>query len=108
MNWTARKRWATTLLVSLFMFISPVSSSMVAPAFTSISEEFDIKSEAETQSILSVFILASAVGPLLVSPMSEVYGRTCVLQVTCLVYLIFNLACGFSKNKTQLVIFRYV
>ena len=86
MDWSKSKRWGTTIPVSLFMFISPVSSSIVAPAFDSISKEFEIKSQAETQLILSVFILASAVGPLLVSPMSEIYGRTVALQITCLVY----------------------
>lgn len=80
---------------------------MVAPAFNLISSEFDIQSQVETQLVLSVFILASAVGPLFISPMSEIYGRTVVLHFTCLFYMIFNLACGFSQNKAQLVIFRY-
>src|SRR5450432_3171984 len=106
MDWTTSKRWGITILVSLFMFISPVSSSMVAPAFDAISEDFNIQSEAETGLILSVFIIASAVEPLLVSPISEVYGRTLILQLTSLLFLIFNLACGFCSNKTQLIIFR--
>lgn len=107
MNWTVRKRWGTTILVSLFMFISRVPSSMVAPAFGTISSDLNIQSPAETQLVLSVFVLGSAVGPLAISPMSEVYGRTVVLRLTCLFYMIFNLACGFSHTKGQLVVFRY-
>lgn len=80
---------------------------MVAPALNLISSEFDIQSKLETQLVLSVFILASAIGPLFISPMSEIYGRTVVLHFTCLFYMIFNLACGFSQNKAQLVVFRY-
>jgi len=30
-NWSYKKKWAATLIVSSFAFISPVSLSMVAP-----------------------------------------------------------------------------
>jgi MFS family permease len=80
---------------------------MVAPAFGPISSDLNIQSQAETQLVLSVFILGSAVGPLAISPMSEIYGRTVVLHLTCLFYMIFNLACGFSQTERQLVVFRY-
>lgn len=79
---------------------------MVAPAFARVQSDFAIQSTLETQMILSVFVLASAVGPLIVSPLSEVYGRRPVLHATCAVYLIFNLACGFSQNSAQLLAFR--
>jgi MFS family permease len=93
-------------LISLFMFISPVTSSMVAPAFEVIMSEFTIPSGFEVQMVLSIFILASAVGPLVVSPLSEVYGRRVVLQATCSFYLVFNLACGFCSSDKQLLAFR--
>jgi|SRR5579862_1534935 len=105
-NWTDGKRWRITILNSLFMFVSPVSSSMVAPAFQAIKSDLVIKSEFQTQMVLSVFILASAVGPLIISPLSEVYGRRPVLHVTCLIYAVFNLSCAFSKTSAQLLIFR--
>ena len=80
---------------------------MVAPAFTPIEREFGISSSFETQMVLSVFVLASAVGPLSVSPLSEVYDRRPVLHGTCAIYLVFNLACGFSRSSAQLVAFRH-
>ena len=88
------------------MFISPISSSMVAPAFDPIRSDLAITSQFKTQMVLSVFVLASAVGPLIVSPLSEVYGRRPVLHVTCGIYLVFNMASGFSKTSSQLLAFR--
>ncbi|KAK3985474.1 major facilitator superfamily domain-containing protein [Cladorrhinum sp. PSN332] len=107
-NWPNPKRWGITILNSLFMFVSPVSSSMVAPAFASIKSDLDIGSDFEVQMVLSIFILASAVGPLIISPLSEVYGRRPVLHATCLLYLVFNLACPFAKTKGQLMSFRFL
>lgn len=80
---------------------------MVAPAFQAIRADLAIKSDFETQMVLSVFILASAIGPLIISPLSEVYGRRPVLHVTCLIYAVFNLSCAFSKTSAQLLIFRW-
>lgn len=81
---------------------------MVAPALTTISREFGITNEVESQLVLSVFILAYAIGPLFLGPLSEIYGRVPVLQLANLVYLIFNIACGASRNKGEMVAFRFL
>lgn len=47
---------------------------------------------------LSVFLLGTAVIPLLTAPLSEVFGRSLVLQLTNLSYLIFNTLCGAAKT----------
>ena len=88
------------------MFPSPVSSSIEAPALRTIAADLHISNDFEAQMILSIFVLASAIGPLVIAPLSEVYGRVVVLQSTCLFYLVFNLACGFSRSKAQLIAFR--
>ncbi|OAX84057.1 hypothetical protein ACJ72_01561 [Emergomyces africanus] len=106
-NWSPKKKWAATVIVSCFTFMSPVSSSMVAPALPTISQEFGISNEVESQLVLSIFLLAYAIGPLLLGPLSEIYGRTRVLQLANLFYLVFNIACGVSQSQTQLTAFRF-
>ena len=107
-NWTTKRKWAATVVVSSFTFISPVSSSMVAPALATISQEFHITNTVESQLLLSIFILAYAVGPLFLGPLSEIYGRVHVLQLANLVYLVFNIACGVSQNKGEMIAFRFL
>lgn len=81
---------------------------MVAPALTSISREFHISSQVESQLVLSIFVLAYAFGPLVLGPLSEIYGRVPVLQSANLVYLVFNIACGVSRNKSEMIAFRFL
>jgi MFS family permease len=95
-------------IVSLFTLISPVSSTMVAPALKSIAADFDIKEEFVSQLTLSIFILAYAVGPLFLGPLSETYGRAIVLQLANLFYVVFNIACGVSQSTGQLIAFRFL
>ncbi|KAL3427259.1 major facilitator superfamily transporter [Phlyctema vagabunda] len=107
-NWKNGRKWAATLVVSSFTFISPVSSSMVAPALNSIAADFNITNEIELALTLSIFVLAYAVGPLFLGPLSEMYGRVIVLQLSNLIYLFFNLGCGLSRNKGELIAFRFL
>ena len=107
-NWSLGMKWVATVVVSSFTFISPVSSSMVAPALPSIARDFGISSEVESQLVLSIFVLAYAIGPFFFGPLSEIYGRVPVLQISNVFYLVFNIACGASKTKGQMITFRFL
>ncbi|KAI9835397.1 MAG: hypothetical protein M1819_002315 [Sarea resinae] len=107
-NWKLKKKWAATLTVSSFTLISPVSSSMVAPALPTMAKQFGITSEVEEQLILSIFILAYAIGPLILGPLSEIFGRVPVLQLSNLFYLAWNIGCSFAQNKQQMIAFRFL
>lgn len=103
-----KRKWAATFIVSSFTLVSPVSSSMIAPALSSISRDFKITNEVEAQLTLSIFVLAYSIGPLFLGPLSEIYGRVIVLQLSNLFYLAWNLGCGFAQNKAQLMAFRFM
>ncbi|KAL5363873.1 putative efflux pump antibiotic resistance protein [Aspergillus floccosus] len=107
-NWSSKKKWAAVITVSSFTFISPVTSSMVAPALQAIREDFHVTDEVVSQLTLSIFVLAYAVGPLFLGPLSEIYGRVIVLQLSNLFYLVFNIACGVAQTKVQMIVFRFL
>ncbi|KAK4098899.1 MFS general substrate transporter [Parathielavia hyrcaniae] len=107
-NWPQRKKWTSTLLVSCFTFISPVSSTMLAPALPDLQRQFNIASEFDVYLIMSIFLLAYAVGPFLLAPLSEMYGRVVVLQSANMVYLVFNTVCGFAQTREQILVFRFL
>ncbi|KAI0914683.1 major facilitator superfamily domain-containing protein [Ustulina deusta] len=107
-NWAFSKKWAAVFTVSLFTLISPISSSLVAPALDTIADELGIDQAFEKNLTLSIFILAYAIGPLVWGPLSELYGRVIVLQLVNLIYLFFNLGCGLARTKGQLIAFRFL
>lgn len=106
-NWSFKRKWAAVFVVSGFTFISPVSSSMVAPALGDMKTDLGISDDFEAAMILSIFVLAYAIGPLIFGPLSEIYGRVRVLQYSNLIYLIFNFVCGFATNGSQMLAFRF-
>jgi multidrug resistance protein len=80
---------------------------MIAPALTHMRQDLGVIEGVLTQMMLSIFILAYGIGPFILSPMSELYGRTPVLQLSNLVFLVFTIACGFAANGSQMLAFRF-
>lgn len=80
---------------------------MVAPAIDDLVADLHITSEILGQLIISNFVPAYAVGPFLLGPLSEVYGRTVVLQLSNLFFLVFNIGCGFAQTTTQMIVCRF-
>lgn len=107
-NWSQTRKWASTLTVAMFTFISPIASSMVAPALDDVARDLDVPAGFQTSLLLSIFILSYAFGPLLLGPLSEVFGRTRVLQSAFMFFMVFCLACGFAQNKAQFLVFRII
>lgn len=61
-TWSFPTRWAAVGTMSIFTFISPVSSSMTAPALDSIAAELNMSSEFEKELSLSIFVLGAFPG----------------------------------------------
>ena len=57
-SWTFKRKWAATAIVSAFTFISPVSSSMIAPASDQLAQDFGITSSVIIALTTSIFVLA--------------------------------------------------
>ncbi|KAJ7306800.1 MFS polyamine transporter [Mycena albidolilacea] len=105
-NWNRKKKWAATLIVAVFALLTPVASSMIAPASPQVAAQFGITSDVTVALITSIFILGYIVGPLFLGPFSEIFGRNRVIQGANLWFLVWNLACGFAQNTGQLLAFR--
>ncbi|KAJ6585510.1 MFS polyamine transporter [Mycena capillaripes] len=107
-NWSRNKKWAATLVVSSFTLISPVASSMIAPASAEVADHLAIKNDVTIGLITSIFVLGYAFGPLFWGPMSEIFGRNRIIQGANLWFLVWNLGCGFAKNTGELLAFRFL
>lgn len=81
---------------------------MLAPALPALQADFHIASDFDAYLIMSIFLLAYAVGPFLLAPLSEMYGRVVVLQLANMVYLVFNTVCGFARTREQMLVFRFL
>lgn len=97
-DWPLMKKWAVTGVLSATGLNRIMVSTIMAPALSDIALDLNMTS-IESVMAMSVYLLATAFGPLVIGPLSEVYGRKPVLHATNVWFLIWNLICGFSNTK---------
>ncbi|KAK9780211.1 putative Major facilitator superfamily transporter [Seiridium cardinale] len=106
-NWSNGSKWTISLIVSAFAFLSPLSSSIAAPALDSIQRELHIHSASETNMVMSIFMLTYALGPFILSPCSEIWGRTRIIRFGNILFILFTALCGWAQTKEQIIAFRF-
>lgn len=108
-NWNKYKKIMLVGFVSAYALVAPMSSSMISPAMEQISKDFGISNPIIQAMVVSIQILAWAIGPVLIAPLSEHenIGRKLVLDVSAWVCLFFNIGCAFSQLTVQLMICRF-
>jgi MFS family permease len=105
-DWPQSRKWLIMVTVAIPLFLMPLSSTITTPAEEAIAAEFNATSSVTGPLALSLFLLMYCLGPILLGPLSELFGRLPVLQAGNLFYFVFNLAAGFSRSMPQLLLFR--
>ena len=106
-DWARLRKWTVTGVLSATGFNRIMVSTIMAPALMTIGSELHMNSIEQVMS-MSVYLLATAFGPLLAGPLSEMYGRAPVLHATNIWFLVWNIVCGFAETKELLIIARFL
>lgn len=96
-NWSPALKLCVVLQVSWLAFLGPMSAAVANPAFLTLAEAFDI-SVVEASYSLTMYIVFAGVGPLLLIPLANVYGRRPVYLIGSSVGAITNIAAGYSPT----------
>ncbi|CAK7227443.1 hypothetical protein SCUCBS95973_006545 [Sporothrix curviconia] len=107
LDWPAGRKWMVTDVLSATGFCRIMVSTIMAPALPTIAAELRMSS-TEAAMALSSYLLATAFGPLITGPLSEVYGRQVVLHASNIWFLVWNAACGFAHSKGTLIASRFL
>ena len=106
-DWPTVKKWTITDVLSATGFNRIMVSTIMALALSTIALELDMNS-AESVMALSIYLLATAFGPLLIGPLSEIYGRATILHFSNVWFLVWNIVCGFARTKATLIAARFL
>ncbi|CZR69920.1 related to multidrug resistant protein [Phialocephala subalpina] len=107
LNWPSKKKWKNLWIVSSITLITPLASSMFAPGVPQLMKEFHSTNVELASFVVSVYILGFAIGPMVIAPLSELYGRRKVYQCCNVLFLACTIVCGESPNLGMLLAFRF-
>ena len=67
---------------------------------------FGVTSNILSALVVSIYLLGFALGPLIIAPASEMYGRFMIYNVCNAFFVIFTVACALSNSMGMLIAFR--
>ncbi|KAF1809111.1 MFS general substrate transporter [Eremomyces bilateralis CBS 781.70] len=106
-SWTAEKKWIVTVMVGLYCFLAPFTSTIFAPSLPAMMADVGETNPIRGALQVAVFLLAFAVAPIFLAPLSEFFGRTIVLRTGNVVFCAFCIGAGFSQTTAQLAVCRF-
>ncbi|KAK9241877.1 major facilitator superfamily domain-containing protein [Lipomyces tetrasporus] len=106
MNWKFGTKIGALAIVSTLNVLVPLGSSMFAPGVPSMMTEFDNSNSTLASFVVSIYVLGFAIGPLIVGPLSEMYGRLIVYKVSMTLFTALTIGAGECNNFISLIVLR--
>ena len=88
--------------------LSNLAATMFAPGAASLAREFGITSSTVTTLTVSIYLCGFAVGPMVIAPLSELYGRLVIYHSCNIMYIGFIIGCALSSNTAMILVFRFL
>lgn len=102
---TTRKWWLISLISSTTLCYT-CTSSLYTSTYDQIVIEFDCSRIVATLG-LSFFIAGLGIGPMILAPLSEFYGRKPVYNVSFFVFILWLIPCAVAHNIETMLIARF-
>ncbi|OJD23493.1 hypothetical protein ACJ73_05155 [Blastomyces percursus] len=106
-NWPTTKKVGIVVGIALITFLTPLGSSMFAPGTAEVMAEFKTNNPELASFVVSVYLLGYAFGPLIIAPLSELYGRMYLYHACNVLFIVFNVACAVAPSLDSLIVFRF-
>ncbi|KAJ5482311.1 hypothetical protein N7475_001123 [Penicillium sp. IBT 31633x] len=105
-NFSDGRKLTLLALISAMTLISPLASSMFSPAISYMAMEFNETNQTILSFSVSIYLLGYTFGPLLLAPLSEVYGRRVVLSGANWLFVVWQIGCALANNIETLIVCR--
>ena len=95
------------IVLGLVSAIGPFAIDMYLPALPTIGADLGTTDMAVQMSLVVVF-LSFAIGPLLVGPLADIYGRKLVLYGGLIIFALSSIGAALSPSVEWLIFFRLI
>ncbi|KAI1631594.1 bicyclomycin resistance protein [Biscogniauxia mediterranea] len=107
-NWPLWRKLMNCGFISAMTFISPLASSIFAPGVPQVVAEFHSTSLEIATFVVSVYVLGFAAGPVVIAPLSEIYGRVIIYHLCNVGFVAFAAGCALAPSLNSLIAFRFL
>ncbi|KAI1120326.1 major facilitator superfamily domain-containing protein [Nemania abortiva] len=106
LNWSPARKWFIIVVVSAVTFNISLVPTIFAPGVPLLLKEFHSESDSLASFVLSAYVVPFAIAPLVLAPLSELYGRRVVMNAANFGFLVFTIVCAVSNSIGLFIVFR--
>ncbi|KAJ5779186.1 hypothetical protein N7457_006906 [Penicillium paradoxum] len=106
-NMHTARRWLIVCIISMGSLCVTCTSSIYTTTYTQLMSEFGCSRIVATLG-LSFFIWGLGIGPLVLSPLSEFYGRRNIYIISFSLFLVWLVPCAVAKNTETMLVSRFI
>ncbi|TFK32293.1 MFS polyamine transporter [Crucibulum laeve] len=106
-EWSNGKKWYITMCTAFLCLAVALGSSLITGDMKGPTNELGIK-QIITNLTVTCFVIGFGIGPLLLAPLSEVFGRRPVYIVSMFFFFMFTLPSALAHNSATLVVARQI
>ncbi|KAH8692123.1 putative bicyclomycin resistance protein [Talaromyces proteolyticus] len=107
LNFSKREKWIWVGLLSTITLLTPFATSILSPAIDELNKEFGNSNAIVGSMTVSIYLLGYVIGPIFVAPLSEIYGRKPVLDVSNAFFCLWQIGCALAPNIETLIVCRF-
>lgn len=107
LNWSRRSKFTLLGVVSSCAFAVTCTSSIISNAYDGIQADLHVSKEVAILG-LSLFVVGLGIGPMLLGPLSEFYGRRPIYLASFTAFVLLGLPVSFANNAAVFFIFRFL
>jgi multidrug resistance protein len=103
--WPRSKKLVNVAIIASMSIISPLASSIISPGMDHIADSLDTKEEFVLAST-TAFVLMLGLGPLILAPLSETFGRRPVYLTCFSIFALLQIPAALAPNVATLIALR--
>lgn len=106
-QWSRRKKLLNVFIIAFMAIVSPLASSMFTPGISQIAKDLNA-SETEIIATTTGFVIFMGLGPLILAPFSETFGRRRVYIASFTIFTLLQIPTALSPNAATLITVRTI
>ncbi|KAI6382231.1 hypothetical protein MCOR25_000820 [Pyricularia grisea] len=106
---STRMKWVQVAIVGSLAFATPLGSSIYTPALPQLISELSPSEDPSLATLtISAYIFGFSTGPLLIAPLSAVYGKVRLYRLCAVLWALFSALAAVAPNIWSLVALRFL